>query len=70
MPCIYNFSTLFSSSEKDFDVKGAMTLFLNKGVKTNKLGMINYINHSNQNKNAIEILKSTVYGPDNYLLRI
>lgn len=31
--------------------------------------MNNYLNQNVKNKNSTEILKSTIYAPDNYLLR-
>lgn len=31
--------------------------------------MMNYANQKVKNKNMTEIIKSTVYGPDNYMLR-
>ena len=46
-----------------------MTIFLNRGTRPPKYQLFNYANQNINNKNATEIVKSTLYGPDNYLLR-
>jgi hypothetical protein len=46
-----------------------MVIFFNKGSKTAKMSMRNYVVHNLHKENTTEILKSTIYAPENYLLR-
>lgn len=54
----------------EYNIKGALDVFFNRGLKVNKFKMINYANSKlTVNKNVTEIMKNVVYGQENYLLR-
>jgi hypothetical protein len=44
-------------------------MFFNKGQRTNKFALMNIANQKVKEKNMTEIVKTAVYGPDNYMLR-